>query len=113
MLIFFSHPPQVSNAGVVQVKAAVDFDAGTRQYDVTVQVSDGANLVNIAGSVVIGAVNEAAPVLASPGRGLVIYCKKYLRIQWIRKKYTYSVLKRLYQNVVYFPLWNFPGDDCI
>ena len=57
----------MSTSGVVQVKTAMDFDAGTRQYDMSIQVSDGANLVNIDGSVVVVAVNEAAPVFTSSG----------------------------------------------
>ena len=57
----------MSSSGIVQIKAAMDFDAGTRQYDISIQVSDGSNLVNIDGSVIVVAVNEAAPVFTSSG----------------------------------------------
>ena len=57
----------MTSSGVVQIKAAMDFDAGTRQYDMTIRVSDGLNLVNIDGSVIVVAVNEEVPIFTSSG----------------------------------------------
>ena len=54
-------------AGVVVLTTAVDFDAGTRQYDLTVRVSDGVHNVDVLGTVVILPVNEAAPIFTSSG----------------------------------------------
>ena len=51
----------------MNLTSAVDFDAGTRQYDLTVRVSDGVHNVDVLGTVVILPVNEAAPVFTSSG----------------------------------------------
>ena len=51
----------------MNLTSAVDFDAGTRQYDLTVRVSDGVHNVDVLGTVVILPVNEAGPVFTSSG----------------------------------------------
>ena len=65
--------------GVVNLTSAVDFDAGTRQYDLTVRVSDGVHNVDVLGTVVILPVNEAAPVFTSSG-SLNIYFLLYTQV---------------------------------
>ena len=43
-----------------RIKSVVDFDAGTREYPLTIQVSDGTNSIDITGTVVLNGINEHA-----------------------------------------------------
>ena len=43
-----------------RIKSVVDFDAGTREYPLTVQVSDGTNSIDITGTVIVNGINEHA-----------------------------------------------------
>lgn len=43
----------------------VDFDAGTREYPVTIRVSDGTNTLDVDGTFSITGVNEHTPAFAS------------------------------------------------
>ena len=43
-----------------RIKSVVDFDAGTKEYPLTIQVSDGANSIDITGTVILNGINEHA-----------------------------------------------------
>ena len=47
-----------------RITSVVDFDAGTREYPLTVQVSDGTNTIDITGTIVINGINEHATTFA-------------------------------------------------
>ncbi len=54
----------VTSGGLVQITSGLDYDLGTRHYDLVVTVSDDAvppHTVDIAGSVTVNPVNEHTP----------------------------------------------------
>ncbi|XP_076447241.1 protocadherin Fat 4-like [Babylonia areolata] len=52
------------NSNVLELAATLDYESGTTQYSLTISVSDGANSVDVTGSVIVGPVNESPPVFS-------------------------------------------------
>ena len=53
--------------GILQLQSTLDYDAGgaTRQYDLTIRVSDGSNELHVEGSVLVSPINEDTPTFGS------------------------------------------------